>query len=243
MSLIKPITVIPSNEYLFMNLLSLDTSSAACSVCLQIEHQEYSSHFIEPKSHTRTLLPTIKRLLENAGAVINDLDAIILGVGPGSFVGTRVAAAVAQGIAFAGEINLIPISSMEAIACEAMQQNNLKNIIVIQDARMDEIFIGKYQLDSQNNLKASTPIQLQSKFDKIVDHDLEIAVTGNASNSYLEAQNGELKIRPIKKNIIYPNASFLLKLGNIYYSNGLSIKPEELVIDYIRNKVASKAIK
>ncbi len=76
-----------------MNLLALDTSSAACSVCLQIEHQEYSSHFIEPKSHTRTLLPTIKRLLENAGAVINDLDAIILGVGPGSFVGTRVAAA------------------------------------------------------------------------------------------------------------------------------------------------------
>ena len=132
---------------------------------------------------------------------------------------------------------------MEAIAYEAMQKNNLENIIVIQDARMDEIFIGKYQLDSQNNLKTSTPIQLQSKFDKIVDHDLEIAVTGNASNSYLEAQNGELKIRPIKKNIIYPNASFLLKLGNIYYSNGLSIKPEELVIDYIRNKVASKATK
>ncbi len=132
---------------------------------------------------------------------------------------------------------------MEAIAYEAMQKNNLKNIIVIQDARMDEIFIGKYQLDNQNNLKTSTPIQLQSKFDKIVDHDLEIAVTGNASNSYLEAQNGELKIRPIKKNIIYPNASFLLKLGNIYYSNGLGIKPEELVIDYIRNKVASKATK
>jgi len=150
---------------------------------------------------------------------------------------------VAQGMAFAGEINLIPISSMEAIAYEAMQKNNLENIIVIQDARMDEIFIGKYQLDNQSNLKTSTPIQLQSKFDKIVDHDLEIVVTGNASNSYLEAQNSELKIQPIKKNIIYPNASFLLKLGNKYYSNGLSIKPEELVIDYIRNKVASKAIK
>ena len=235
--------MISSNEFLFMNLLALDTSSAACSVSLQIEHQEYSSHFIEPKSHTNTLLPTIERLLGNAGAVISDLDAIILGVGPGSFAGTRVAAAVAQGIAFAGEINLIPISSMEAIAYEAMQKNNLENIIVIQDARMDEIFIGKYQLDNQSNLKTSTPIQLQSKFDKIVHHDLEIRVTGNASNSYLEAQNGELKIRPIKKNIIYPNASFLVKLGNKYYSNGLSIKPEELVIDYIRNKVASKATK
>ncbi len=235
--------MISSNEFLFMNLLALDTSSAACSVSLQIEHQEYSSHFIEPKSHTNTLLPTIEMLLGNAGAVISDLDAIILGVGPGSFVGTRIAAAAAQGMAFAGEINLIPISSMEAIAYEAMQKNNLENIIVIQDARMDEIFIGKYQLDNQKNLKTSTPIQLQSKFDKIVDHDFEIRVTGNASNSYLEAQNSELKIQPIKKNIIYPNASFLLKLGNKYYSNGLSIKPEELVIDYIRNKVASKATK
>ena len=226
-----------------MNLLSLDTSSAACSVCLQIAHQEYSSHLIEPKSHTNTLLPTIQKLLENSGAVINDLDAIILGVGPGSFVGTRIAAAVAQGIAFAGEINLIPISSMEAIAYEAMQKNNLENIIVVQDARMDEIFIGKYQLDNQKNLKTSTPIQLQSKFDKIIDNDLEIAVTGNASNSYLEALNGRFKIRPIKENIIYPNASFLLKLGKKYYSDDLSIKPEELTIDYIRNKVASKATK
>ena len=226
-----------------MNLLALDTSSAACSVCLQIAHQEYSSHLIEPKSHTNTLLPTIQKLLENSGAVINDLDAIILGVGPGSFVGTRIAAAVAQGIAFAGEINLIPISSMEAIAYEAMQKNNLENIIVVQDARMDEIFIGKYQLDNQKNLKTSTPIQLQSKFDKIIDNDLEIAVTGNASNSYLEALNGQFKIRPIKENIIYPNASFLLKLGKKYYSDDLSIKPEELTIDYIRNKVASKATK
>ena len=235
--------MIPSNEFLFMNLLALDTSSAACSVCLQIAHQEYSSHLIEPKSHTNTLLPTIQKLLENSGAVINDLDAIILGVGPGSFVGTRIAAAVAQGIAFAGEINLITISSMEAIAYEAMQKNNLENIIVVQDARMDEIFIGKYQLDNQKNLKTSTPIQLQSKFDKIIDNDLEIAVTGNASNSYLEALNGRFKIRPIKENIIYPNASFLLKLGKKYYSDDLSIKPEELTIDYIRNKVASKATK
>tara|TARA_B100001564_G_scaffold301486_1_gene268824 strand:+ start:528 stop:1235 length:708 start_codon:yes stop_codon:yes gene_type:complete len=235
--------MIPSNEFLFMNLLALDTSSAACSVCLQIAHQEYSSHLIEPKSHTNTLLPTIQKLLENSGAVINDLDAIILGVGPGSFVGTRIAAAVAQGIAFAGEINLIPISSMEAIAYEAMQKNNLENIIVVQDARMDEIFIGKYQLDNQKNLKTSTPIQLQSKFDEIIDNDLEIAVTGNASNSYLEALNGRFKIRPIKENIIYPNASFLLKLGKKYYSDDLSIKPEELTIDYIRNKVASKATK
>jgi tRNA threonylcarbamoyladenosine biosynthesis protein TsaB len=235
--------MIPSNEFLFMNLLALDTSSAACSVSLQIAHQEYSSHLIEPKSHTNTLLPMIQKLLENSGAVINDLDAIILGVGPGSFVGTRIAAAVAQGIAFAGEINLIPISSMEAIAYEAMQKNNLENIIVVQDARMDEIFIGKYQLDNQKNLKTSTPIQLQSKFDKIIDNDLEIAVTGNASNSYLEALNGQFKIRPIKENIIYPNASFLLKLGKKYYSDDLSIKPEELVIDYIRNKVASKATK
>ena len=235
--------MISSNEFLFMNLLALDTSSAACSVCLQIAHQEYSSHLIEPKSHTNTLLPTIQKLLENSGAVINDLDAIILGVGPGSFVGTRIAAAVAQGIAFAGEINLIPISSMEAIAYEAMQKNNLENIIVVQDARMDEIFIGKYQLDNQKNLKTSTPIQLQSKFDKIIDNDLEIAVTGNASNSYLEALNGRFKIRPIKENIIYPNASFLLKLGKKYYSDDLSIKPEELTIDYIRNKVASKATK
>ena len=225
------------------NILAIETSTDVCSVSIGKGKEIFDFHENLPRQHTENLLSVISDLLSQSELNYADLQAVAVGVGPGSYTGIRLSCAVAQGIAFAGEINLIPISSMEAIACEAMQQNNLKNIIVIQDARMDEIFIGKYQLDNQNNLKTSTPIQLQSKFDKIVDHDLEIAVTGNASKSYLETQNGELKIRPIKKNIIYPNASFLLKLGNIYYANGLSIKPEELVIDYIRNKVASKAIK
>ena len=99
-----------------MKLLALDTSSEACSVAINLDGKIFDSHFIEAKSHTRLLLPTISSLLSDAKITMDNIDAVVLGIGPGSFVGMRIGASVAQGLAFASEIKIIPVSSMETIA-------------------------------------------------------------------------------------------------------------------------------
>ena len=84
-----------------MNLLALDTSSLACSVALQLGDTIISRHEEREREHTRLLMPMIVDVLNEGDINARDLDAIVLGNGPGSFIGMRIAASVAQGLAFA----------------------------------------------------------------------------------------------------------------------------------------------
>ncbi len=103
-----------------MNLLAIDTSSDACSVALQSGDEINEQFVVQPKEHTNILIPMIKDLLYDAGVDMQELDAIVLGNGPGSFIGMRIAASVAQGLAFASGLKIVPVSSMAAVAAEVM---------------------------------------------------------------------------------------------------------------------------
>ena len=70
-----------------MNLLAIDTSSIACSVALQIGGATTERHEELPREHTRLLVPMIEALVKESPVELKDLDAIVLGNGPGSFIG------------------------------------------------------------------------------------------------------------------------------------------------------------
>jgi len=91
-----------------MNLLALDTSSNACSVALQVGKNVTLSHVVKPREHTTILLPMIENILHDAGMNLTDLDGIVLGNGPGSFIGMRIAASVAQGMAYGANLQSCP---------------------------------------------------------------------------------------------------------------------------------------
>ena len=94
-----------------MNLLGIDTSSLACSVALQHGDDIIERHEEQAREHTRLLVPMIRAVLEEAGLSTAGLDAIVLGNGPGSFIGMRIAASVAQGLAHGAGIAIVPVSS------------------------------------------------------------------------------------------------------------------------------------
>ncbi|MDH3820726.1 MAG: tRNA (adenosine(37)-N6)-threonylcarbamoyltransferase complex dimerization subunit type 1 TsaB, partial [Gammaproteobacteria bacterium] len=82
-----------------MNLLAIDTSSLACSVALRVGDVVIERHEEQAREHTRLLTPMIREVLTESGMHLPHLDAIVLGNGPGSFIGMRIAASVAQGLA------------------------------------------------------------------------------------------------------------------------------------------------
>jgi tRNA threonylcarbamoyladenosine biosynthesis protein TsaB len=92
-----------------MKLLALDTSSIACSVALQVDEVVTERHEEQAREHTRLLLPMIRSLMEESKIELNELDAIVLGNGPGSFIGMRIAASVAQGLAHGSGLNNVPV--------------------------------------------------------------------------------------------------------------------------------------
>lgn len=125
-------------------LLALDASSAACSCALWQDGELFHRFDIAPREHTRLLLPMVDAVLGEANVALNQLDAIAYGHGPGSFTGLRIAAGVAQGLAYGADLPLMGISTLEALALAAHRKWHARHIVAALDARMDEIYVGAW---------------------------------------------------------------------------------------------------
>ena len=86
------------------NILALETSTDICSVSIRKGVDVFNFHESLPRQHTENLLSVISELLNESKLGFEDLDAIAVGVGPGSYTGVRLSCAVAQGIAFSHDI-------------------------------------------------------------------------------------------------------------------------------------------
>lgn len=127
-----------------MNILAINTSDDLLSVALKLDS---TTEFMEKPSrrnHNQAVLVLIEKLLAEAQMSLTEMDAIAFGVGPGSFTGLRIAAAVAQGIAFGADIAAVPVSCMAAVA----QKQAQPKIAVAMDAKRSRIFWGRYIRES-----------------------------------------------------------------------------------------------
>jgi len=126
-----------------MKLLALDTASELCSAALWLDGRLLERERSAPRAHAALILPMIDSLLAEVGMALGALDAIVFGRGPGAFTGVRLAAAIAQGLGFAAQRPLIPISDLRATAAQALHQTEgSQGALVCQDARMDEVYWG-----------------------------------------------------------------------------------------------------
>lgn len=133
-------------------LLALDASSNACSAALMIHREgrdEVLSRFaLTPREHTRRLMPMVDELLAEADISLHQLDALAYGRGPGSFTGLRIAAGVAQGLAFGADKPLLGVSTLAALALAAHRRYHLRYVLPALDARMGELYVGAYRCHS-----------------------------------------------------------------------------------------------
>lgn len=127
-----------------MKILALETSGAYCSAALMIDDQIEQRLEHAPRQHGDLILSMLQGLLEQAGLALRQLDAIAYGRGPGSFTGVRIAAAVAQGIAFGAGKPVVGVSTLQATAAAAMQETGQRRIACALDARMGEVYWGLF---------------------------------------------------------------------------------------------------
>ncbi len=132
-------------------LLGLDASTGACSVALLQDQAVIARSQTEGRGHAATLLALADALLAEAGLPRTALDAVVCTRGPGAFTGVRISVGVAQGLAMGLERPVIPFSSLQVIAQTAIARRDradLAGVLVLQDARMQEVYGGFYRIDS-----------------------------------------------------------------------------------------------
>ncbi|HXG29518.1 MAG TPA: tRNA (adenosine(37)-N6)-threonylcarbamoyltransferase complex dimerization subunit type 1 TsaB [Nevskiales bacterium] len=137
-----------------MKLLALDSATEACSAALLIDDEIRERFEIAPRRHAALLLPMTQALLAEAGLRLNDLDALALAHGPGSFTGLRIALGTVQGLALGLDRPVVGISTLMALAARTQRLHGAERVAVAMDARMGQVYWGEYGWDADRQCRA-----------------------------------------------------------------------------------------
>lgn len=178
-------------------ILHIDTATASASVSLAKDGLIID--FIEndsPNEHASFLQPAVKKLLQKAGILLNELDAIAVVNGPGSYTGLRVGLASAKGLAYASGKPLITVGTLPAMAGAAVAAEEDNSILYAPmiDARRMEVFTGVYDAEGKEKLSPQA---------KVLSHDSFVELL--LRNKILFFGNGAAKFKEI---VNHPNALF-----------------------------------
>ncbi len=173
-------------------LLALDTATDRVHAALAVGHAVQSLDLAGGAQASAQLLPALQGLLREAGLTWADLDAIAFGSGPGAFTGLRTACSVTQGLALGANCPVIVLDTLMAVAEDARQQAPQASapgdvVWVLQDARMDELYVGAFSWDGQD-WQVAQPAQLWPLTEPLARwgeaHTAALRLCGNALQAY-----------------------------------------------------------
>jgi tRNA threonylcarbamoyladenosine biosynthesis protein TsaB len=223
-----------------MKLLAIDTATEACAAALYINGAITERYELAPREHTKLLLPMIDSLMAEAKIEAQDLDALAFGRGPGSFTGVRIATGVIQGIAFAANLPIVPVSTLAAIAQDCIENTENDCIFTAVDARMNEIYWAVYLRNPENIAVLSG----QESVAPVANIDC-LELNGFGIGSGWEIHEAELTTQLADYFTDYdanylPKASVIARLGVYGFNNNQAVSVEQAMPVYLRNKVAKK---
>jgi tRNA threonylcarbamoyladenosine biosynthesis protein TsaB len=224
-----------------INLLAFDTSAESCSVALIYGGQRKSLFEVAPRQQAAHILGLIEKLLREADMELSRLDAIAFANGPGSFTGIRLAASVAQGLAMAKALPLVPISTLAALAQGARREYQVSQVLVATDAHAGEIYWGAYQWDGKQAMKPVIADQRCRPEEAPLPPDISTyCAIGNAWILYAERlknQAGQIKsFLPLN----HVQAIDVADLAAIALAEGVVFSSDSVVPTYLHSAAAWK---
>ena len=169
-------------------ILCLETSGEACSVALFDNGLMLGERIhTEQYSHVKVITILIQRLLLDCGVTMDQLDAVCVSNGPGSYTGLRVGSSVAKGICFGADIPLLSVDPLRAMAQASIKEDStLDYYIPMIDARRMEVYAAIFDRNS-TCIKATHSVLLDtSSWTEELDHGQKIAICGSGAKKFYD---------------------------------------------------------
>jgi tRNA threonylcarbamoyladenosine biosynthesis protein TsaB len=139
-------------------LLAIESSTLTTSVAVLENDAVRAERESGVDTHSERLIEMIDQSLAEAGFALAAVDAVAIGLGPGSFTGLRIAMATAKGLCFATGKPLWGVSSLAALALDtAAAAPRPCSVLAVMDARRGELFVGAYRIESDDRVIALAP--------------------------------------------------------------------------------------
>lgn len=219
-----------------MKLLAFDTTTETCSAAVWIDGTVYER--VEAgRRHAERLLVLVDQVLAEAGTVLNRMDAIAFGRGPGSFTGLRISAGVAQGLAFGAGLPVVPVSSLAALA----QGIDASAVLAALDARMHQVYWAEYVRGTDGLMELRGAEIVSAPADVPLPPGSGWIGAGSGWDQHAAALQERLASRVSQwRPACYPQARCVATIGAARFKAGGAVPPEQALPIYIRDDVAAK---
>ena len=193
----KKVTRLVKKYYLckkfFKMILCLETATPSCSVAL-IHNGEVLACEEDPKgqNHSEKITLFIDSVMKKANISYNDLDAVAVSMGPGSYTGLRIGVSTAKGLCYAASKPLIAIPTLEAMAYE----DNVLYVPMI-DARRMEVYAAGFD-ENLNKIKDTEAVIVDEDSFSDLKKDHQIYLFGDGADKFTELFENDKKITVIK---------------------------------------------
>ncbi len=185
----------------------MDSSTkSACVGVIEDEKLLAESFLNNGLTHSQTLMPMIKHVLELTKLNVEEFSFIAVTNGPGSFTGVRIGVSSVKGLCFTGDIPCVPVSSLEALAYNYIDYN--ENIIIspVIDARRATVYNALFKLENKKitRLCEDRVIDISDLFNELSKYSQEIVFVGDcvdlcmSKNTLKNAQPAPIYLRDIK---------------------------------------------
>ena len=236
-----------------MKILGIDSSGMVASVAIlqdDVIIAEYTMN--HKKTHSETLLPMIDEIVKTSETKLEELDAIAIAAGPGSFTGLRIGAATAKGLAMAVYKPVIPIKTCEGLAYNMWGAEGL--ICPIIDARRNQVYTGLYRVKGNVEvILEQQPMDIHELIEYINDYSKKLAESeggpiegvtflGDGVAIYQDVIWDEIDV-PCKMAPAIMNrqrGASIASYGELLYKEGKYINADDFAPEYLRKSQAER---
>lgn len=226
-----------------MKLLAIDSSGLVAGVAVMVDDilvGEYTIH--NKKTHSQTLLPMVADMLSMADIDKNELDAVAVACGPGSFTGLRIGAATAKGLAQALGIPVIPVSTLCGLAYNLAHREEV--VCPLMDARRSQAYYGLYDVSGEipKALVPEAAEAVESVIGQAKSLDRPVIFLGDGVPVFRDRLSEAMGERALFSKSVdrYQRAASVAALGVKYYEQGRGVPAESFVPSYLRESSARK---
>lgn len=211
-------------------ILAIETSQNCCGACVYFDDDKYFTMSINSKnSHAEKIFEVIDNVIKSAEVKLNEIHAIAVSSGPGSFTGLRIGMSAAKGMAVGVSLPIILVPTFEALALQLSHQlSEGTEFLITNKVNSEEVFSAKFQVKANNYIFVRDLLIMKST-DELFRAE-NCLIYGNA-NIKTNNSNGVLQITN-------PAPEYIAKWAKLFGDSKLIYDFDYLEPSYIKNFIA-----
>ena len=220
-----------------MKILAIDSSAKAASAAITENGRVLSETYANiGLTHSETLVPMIKFVLDTSKINPDEIDLYSLTVGPGSFTGIRIGAAAVKGMAQAGEKKCVPVSSLEAAAFAYRDFDGV--VCPVMDARCSQVYTAAFK--NGKRLFDDSAVLIEDLCEKLKEYNEKILFAGDGAQLVFEQLKDRLDCLRAKPENEFPHASCVALIAENRVAE--AVPYSEIVPVYLRLPQAQREL-